>query len=75
MLGTGEDQLWLSYDKALNDQWWVGADYVSGSSPMGSLNLGVGYTLADNVSMILGYDFYNAARATDTATVQLDLSF
>jgi predicted porin len=74
-LGTGENQLWLSYDKALNDKWWVGADYVSGSSPMGSLNLGVGYTLADNVSMILGYDFYNAAGPTDTATVQLDVNF
>jgi hypothetical protein len=74
-LGTGENQLWLSYDRTLNDKWWVGADFVSGSSPMGSLNLGVGYTLADNFSMIFGYDFYSAAEATDTATVQLDVNF
>ncbi|MBM3473637.1 MAG: hypothetical protein FJX75_10245 [Armatimonadetes bacterium] len=74
-LGTDEDQFWLSYDKVLNDRWWVGADYVSGDSAMGSLNLGVGYTLADNVSMILGCDLYNASGANDTVTVQLDASF
>ncbi|MBM3501675.1 MAG: hypothetical protein FJX74_23730, partial [Armatimonadetes bacterium] len=70
-LGTDENQLWLSYDKALDAKWWVGADYVSGDSPMGSLNLGVGYAVADNVSMILGYDFYNASGLNDTVTLQV----
>ena len=74
-LGTDENQLWLSYDKALDDKWWLGADYVSGDSPMGSLNLGVGYAVSDNVGMILGYDFCNASGANDTVTLQVDASF
>jgi hypothetical protein len=74
-LGADQNQLWLSYDRALDDKWWVGADYVSGGSPMGSLNLGVSYAIADNVSVIVGYDLYNAAGANDTVTVQLDANF
>jgi hypothetical protein len=74
-LGTDQDQVWASYDRALSDKWWVGADYISGDSFMGSLNVGAAYTIADNVSMILGYDFYNAPGAKDTVTAQLDVGF
>jgi len=74
-LGEDNDQLWVSYDRQLNGKWWVGADFVSGHSPMGSLNLGVGCAVADNVGLILGYDFYNASGINDTVTLQLDANF
>ena len=73
-LGMDENQLWLSYDKALDDEWWVGADYVSGDSWLGSLNVGVGYAVADNAGLILGYNSYNAG-GPGTLTMQVDANF
>lgn len=74
-LGTDEDQLWVSYDRALGEKWWAGADYISGDSPLGSLNVGVGYTVSGNTGVIVGYDAYNASGSRDTVTVQVDINF
>ena len=74
-LAPDESQFWFSYDKTLNDDWWLGADYVSGDSWLGSANVGVGYAVSDNVGLILGYNHYNAAGTDDTLTMQVDVSF
>lgn len=73
-LEMDEDQLWLSYDRSIGDDWWVGADFVSGDSFLGSLNAGVGYSFAENAGIIVGYNAYNSSGAfDDTVTVQIDI--
>lgn len=71
--GRDQNQLWLSYDRDLGDRWWVGADYISGDSSLGGLNLGVGYSFADNGGLIVGYDIYNDNSLDNTLTVQVDV--
>lgn len=71
--GQDQDQLWVSYDRAIDDRWWVGADYISGDSPIGGLNLGVGYSFAQNGGLIVGYSVYNNNASDDTVTVQVDV--
>jgi hypothetical protein len=71
--GQDQDQLWLSYDKAIDDRWWVGADYISGDSPIGGLNFGVGYSFAENGGLIVGYSIYNSDTSDNTVTVQVDM--
>ena len=72
--GQDGNQLWLSYDKALDDQWWVGADYVSGDSYIGGLSFGVGYSFAENAGLILGYSLYNNNAVDNTVTAQVDVN-
>jgi hypothetical protein len=73
-LGPDHDQLWLSWDKALTDRWWAGVDYASGTSSLGALSLGVGYSFAKNAGLILGYDAYNSGALRDAVTLQLDVN-
>lgn len=61
----------LSKDK----KWWGAVDYQSGDNAFGALSFGVSYAFAPNVSVIFGYDMYNAAGADDTFTTQLDINF
>ncbi len=74
-LGVDEDQLWLSFDRDLSDDWWFGADFVSGDSFLGSFNAGFGYSVAENAGILIGYNALNASGAQDTVTVQVDFDF
>jgi hypothetical protein len=51
----------LGVDKTMG-KWWFGADYQSGRNLMGAANVGVGYTINDKTSVILGYDHYNVGE-------------
>jgi hypothetical protein len=73
-LGDDHSGLLLGLDKQLNKTIWLGVDYQSGDNPVGALNFGVGYTLSENVSVIVGYDIYNVG-GPDSVNFQLDANF
>ncbi|HOF88165.1 MAG TPA: hypothetical protein PLZ36_08705 [Armatimonadota bacterium] len=73
-IGTEDTGIMLGLDTTIG-KWWLGADYVSGDSALGSVNVGVGYALTDSIGVILGYDHYNASGATDAVNFQLDVNF
>ncbi len=77
---SDEKGVLLSWDRTLSeisDQLWAGVDYQGGRSMMGSLNFGLAWAFAKNVSVIFGYDVYTnrATGGQDTYTVQLDINF
>ncbi len=76
-LGTDEDMLLLGLDGYLtkDKKWWGAVDYQSGENAFGALSVGVSYAVAPNVSLLVGYDFYNADGVDDTFTTQLDINF
>lgn len=73
-IGAEDTGLMLGLDKTIGP-WWLGADYLSGDSALGSVNVGVGYALTDSIGIIMGYDYYNASGATDAVNFQLDVNF
>ncbi|MBI5815510.1 MAG: hypothetical protein HZB29_07850 [Nitrospinae bacterium] len=64
-----------SWDKAINDKWWVAADYMGGKSGYGALTLGFCYYILPSTSFIVGYDIYNNSDIKPTLTFQLDINF
>lgn len=76
-LGSDGDMLLLGLDGYLSadKKWWGAVDYQSGDNAFGALSFGVSYSFAPNVSVLVGYDLYNAAGADDTLTTQLDINF
>ena len=48
-------------DKTIG-KWWLGADYQSGRNVVGAASVGVGYSIDDKTSVILGYDHYNVGE-------------
>jgi hypothetical protein len=73
-IGADDSGFMLGVDKTI-DKWWFGADYISGDSLLGSLNVGVGYALTDKIGIIVGYDKFNASGAADAVNFQLDVNF
>lgn len=76
-LGTDPDMLLAGLDGYLtkDKKWWGAVDYQSGDNAFGALSFGVSYAFAPNVSVLVGYDIYNAAGVDDTITTQVDINF
>lgn len=76
-LGVDPNMLLAGIDGYLtkDKKWWGAVDYQSGNNAFGAFNFGVSYAFAPNVSVIVGYDMYNATGADDTVTTQLDINF
>ena len=68
-----------SLDRQFTKKIWGAIDYQGGNNFLGAANIGVSYAFADNVSVILGYDFYNEKKLqpapANTFTTQLDINF
>lgn len=63
----------LTYEKTLNDKWWVCVDYAGGKSAMGATFVGFSYAFSSNTSVIVGL----ARMAYDDSTkltTQLDIN-
>ncbi len=72
------DGLLLSWDRTISeisDKLWAAVDYQSGKTSLGALSFGVAWSFTPTVSVIAGYDIYNAKGAADTFTTQLDINF
>ncbi|GAB7026713.1 hypothetical protein [Geotalea toluenoxydans] len=72
------DGVLLSWDRTLSeisDKLWAAVDYQGGKSSLGALNFGVAWCFTPKISLILGYDIYNAKNTADTFTTQLDINF
>jgi hypothetical protein len=74
------DGVLLSWDRTItevSDKLWAAVDYQGGDNALGSVNFGVAWNFAKNVSVILGYDIYTkrATGGSNTATVQVDINF
>jgi len=66
---------WERVMPEISDKLWLCVDYQGSRSSYGAWNAGFSWKFADNVSAILGYDFYNDRDLADTYTVQLDIDF
>jgi len=78
VLGSDNAMLLAGYDKQVSEKWWVCADFQSGRSAFGALNVGVAYSLSPSTSYIIGYDFFNNsdnAGFPNAITGQLDMNF
>ncbi len=69
----------LSWDRTISeisDKLWVAVDYQGGDNIFGALGSGAAWSFSDNVSVILGYVFFNDNDwGKDTVTVQTDINF
>lgn len=75
-LGNENVGLMLGIDKSVG-KYWLAADYISGSNALGSVNLGLGYTVSDNSGIIVGYNMFNDAGivgSNDAINFQYDLN-
>ena len=63
----------LTYDKALNDKWWVCVDYAGGKSAMGATFAGFSYAFSSNTSVIVGLARMGYDDSTKLTT-QLDIN-
>lgn len=59
----------------ISDKLWVAVEYQGTKSGYGALNLGASWKFSPNVSVIVGYQFYNNRDLADTATIQVDIDF
>lgn len=71
-LGRDNTMLLAGIERQLGERWWAAVDYQSGDSAFGALSAGVAYTIRPGLSLLVGWDWYNADGAEDTLTVQLD---
>jgi len=73
--GLGEENsgYLLGLDKTLG-KWWYGADFQSGKNAVGAANVGIGYTIDDKTSVILGYDHYNLNALANSVNFQVDIN-
>ena len=72
--------LLLSWDRTMteiSDKLWTAVDYQGGDNALGSVNFGVAWNFAKNVSVIFGYDVYTkrATGGSNTFTTQVDINF
>lgn len=70
------DGLMVAWERTMSeisDRLWLCLEYMGGESLYGTLNLGLSWKFADNVSVLGGYDFFNNDDLVDTATVQVDI--
>jgi hypothetical protein len=57
----------------ISDKLWICVEYMGTESVYGSLNLGASWKVANNVSVLGGYDIFNNDDLVDTATLQVDI--
>jgi hypothetical protein len=57
----------------VSDKLWVCVEYMGTESVYGSLNIGASWKVADNVSVLGGYEIFNNDDLVDTATLQVDI--
>jgi len=74
------DGVLLSWDRTMSeisDKLWMAVDYMGGNNVDGSVNFGVSWAFAKNVSVIFGYDIYKekSLAGNNTFTTQLDINF
>jgi hypothetical protein len=77
---AANDGVLLSWDRTmteLTDKLWMAVDYQGGDNVDGSVNFGVSWAFAKNVSVIFGYDVYTkkSLAGQNTFTTQLDINF
>jgi hypothetical protein len=68
----------LSWDRTISevsDKLWLAVDYQSGKSAVGALSFGAAWAFTPKISLIVGYDVFNAKGSADTFTTQLDINF
>jgi PPE-repeat protein len=78
VLGKDNDGVLLSVDRTISeisDKLWAAVDYQGGDSSLGALSFGVAWAFTPSVSLIVGYDIFNAAGSANTFTTQLDINF
>lgn len=72
------DGVLLSWDRTISeisDKLWAAVDYQGGKNALGALNFGVAWSFTPNISVIVGYDIFNAKNTANTFTTQLDINF
>jgi hypothetical protein len=57
----------------LSDKLWLCVEYMGTESAYGCLNVGGAWKVADNVSVLGGYDIFNNEDLVNTVTVQVDI--
>jgi hypothetical protein len=77
VLTTDHNGYLLSWDRTLSeisDKLWAAVDYQSGKSGLGALSFGFAWSFTPNISLLVGYDVFNAKGSADTFTTQLDIN-
>ncbi len=76
-LGRDPDMVLAGVDGILDrgGKWWGAVDYQSGKNAFGALGMGVAYSFAPNVSVLVGQVWYSAPGVRDTLTTQVDINF
>jgi len=72
-IGNDNGGVILTWDKIINDKWWLCVDYAGGNSVIGALFAGFSYYFSPNTSVIFGYGKWNNGAAP-TITTQLDIN-
>jgi hypothetical protein len=77
---SANDGVLLSWDRTMSeisDKLWMAVDYMGGNNVDSSVNFGVSWAFAKNVSVIFGYDVYKkkSLAGQNTFTTQLDINF
>jgi len=72
-IGSDNGGVILTWDKVLNDKFWLCVDYAGGNSTLGALFGGFSYAFAPNVSVLCAYGKFNDGTAP-TVTTQLDIN-
>jgi hypothetical protein len=57
----------------VSDKLWICVEYMGTESVYGSFNFGASCKVADNVSVLGGYEIFNNDDLVDTATLQVDI--
>jgi len=50
--------LLASWDLQVTGKWWLAVDYMGGKSSFGAVSAGFSYAVAENVSLLFGYNMY-----------------
>ena len=67
--------VWERTMTEISNKLWFCAEYMGTKCAYGTFNIGGSWKFAQNVGVLLGYDFYNNPKFIDTATVQVDIDF
>jgi hypothetical protein len=66
---------WDRYISEISDKLWVAVDFQSGDNSYGSVNFGIAWNFAPNVSLMFGYDIYNdSSLFKPSFTLQFDMN-
>jgi hypothetical protein len=64
---------WERVCPEVSERLWICVEYMGSESAYGTLNAGFSWKCADNVFLLVGYDWFNNDELVDTATVQVDI--